>query len=382
MGAWRQARSMILGGTLLAVAGLALAQPDVANVTGKERKPYKPTLLLAQPLSQAQQTEFLAKLDVIRTVLRATPALRDLKGYDWEVYSSVKTSANAAKAPVVAVLGYIVFPYVVRNGTAEASAEGPGLKIHINDPEQMLPDQLYDVDQEARFARQPKITGEIDGLPVYSDEFVFISKRGEAPFVPISRERYLTHVIGKARKELVDIEAQFKEVPDDPAANKREIESRLEGIRAARAEQEQRWAAMGKWPDRVAHERERFDAREKDRLAEVESLRTTTPRQRFTAKFRERLQSYENELAQLSSEQRAADAYLPGNSGHMQPSGLAAPGATDGARIVTLNPNLFDAAKPRTAIQNIMLGTPRYQPQLYRQVQRQVDKQALLGVID
>jgi hypothetical protein len=350
---------------LLGVAQSARAEVDVKSIAGKQYKPYRPGILLTRPLPAAEQERLLQKIAVIRDELRRTPALNELRGYDWQFYASIKNGASL-DGPVVGALGYVLHAYVERrDGKVEPSLEGPPLKIHLNDPQQMLLNALHDVDAEARFASEPRQTGELDGFPVYNDEFVFISKRGEPPFVPVSQERYLTRRIAVSKAELKEMAARFKQSPEDPLANQREIEEGLAAIKAARAEAETRWAAMGKWPDRVKAERERFDARERKQLAEIEALRTSTPRQRFLRPFEERLAALEAELASLSGEQRAAAARLP-----------------NGARIVTLNPNLYDGSKPQSAIQNIVIGSPRYLPEVYRQVQRQLDKQALLALMD
>jgi hypothetical protein len=297
------------------------------SIVGVEKKPYKPTLLTAAPLQPAEQTQFLKQLDTIRLALRATPALADLRGYDWQTYASVKTSSSAPKAPVVAVLGYIVHPYTIyKNRPTVSSAEGPGLKIHINDPEQMLANQLYNVDEDAHFTTEPKVTGELNGLPVYSNQFVYISKRHEAPFMAVSQQRYLTHKISKAGAELKEMNENFAGVPLDKS-----------------------------------------------------NPRAVSERQKFVKVFEARLQALQDELAGLSDSERAEDAYLNTGGKATRPSGLAT--GTNGDLIMTLNPNLFDPALPRTAIQNIVLGTPQYFPELYKAVQQQIDKHTLLNLI-
>jgi hypothetical protein len=309
--------------------------------------------------------------------------LHDLRGYDWETYTSVKTSLDA-QAPASAVLGYIVFPYFMnsRTGHMEASLEGPPMQVHINDPEAILGQNGFNVDPDARFTAEPKITGELDGFPVYNKEFVVIGRRGQPVFVPVSQQRYLEHVIAKTRSDLADVQHRFQDVPEDPRANQREVDGLTAALKAQRAENEQRWALMGKWPDRVAAEREKFAAKERQKLAQIEQLKSRSPRQRFLAPLQARLQGMEDELASLAATERTAPAYLPGASDHPQPSGLAPRGSTGGSRIVTINPELFDAGKPRTAVQLIILGTTSYLPAVYDQAQRQLDKATLTSLLE
>jgi hypothetical protein len=54
------------------------------------------------------------------------------------------------------------------------------------------------------------------------------------------------------------------------------------------------------------------------------------------------------------------------------------PGAARTRAVVTPNPQLFDRKQRRTAVQLIVLGSIRYQPELFKTVQRQIDKMALV----
>ncbi len=137
-----------------------------------------------------------------------------------------------------------------------------------------------------------------------------------------------------------------------------------------------------KWPDRVAAERAKFDAKEKKALEEIEDLKTSSPRQRFLKPFETRLKALEAEQAGLSPAERSAPAYLPRNPNKDRASGLAAQGSTDGTRIVTINPALFDPKRPKSEIQLIILGTTQYEPKLFDQVQQQLDKTALMSLIE
>jgi hypothetical protein len=157
----------------------------------------------------------------------------------------------------------------------------------------------------------------------------------------------------------------------------------MTAIKADRAEHEQRWAVMmPKWPDRVAAERAKFDIKEKKALDEVEQIRSSSPRERFLKPLAARLAALEAELAGLSPDERAAPAYLPSIPNQGRASGLAVSGNTDGKRIVTLNPALFDPRRPKSDIQVLVLGTTIYKPELFDQVQQQLDKNALMGLMD
>ncbi|WP_224364605.1 hypothetical protein [Hyalangium versicolor] len=375
----------VFGAPLLSLPaeGQTPGAADFSNIVGHEKRPHHDTVQTAKPLPPAESKRLSGKLRQIRDLIVATPTLSNLRGHDWETFTIVKDAPEPGR-PVVASVTYIPFAYFKdpRSGKPISSEEGPHFAIHVNDPEIIL-GGLYTVDQEARFAPEPRPVGELGGFPVFAGQFVVLSKRGQPVFTPVTQERYLNRLIEKSRLELKDLGARFKDVPEDPAANKREIDGRTAGLKAARAEQEQRWAVMApKWPDRVAAERAKFDAKEKKQLQEIEDLKSGSPRQRFMRPFEARQKELEAELASLSPAERSAPAYLPRSPNKDRPSGLAAKGSTDGTRIVTINPGLFDAKKPKSEIQLLILGTTQYSQKLYDPVQQQIDKAALLGLID
>jgi hypothetical protein len=379
-------RFILALGTLCAllISSATFAQADLSDIAGHEKKPHHDTILTNKPIPAAEARRLKDKLHRIRDIMLATPALKSLHGYDWETFTTVKNHADASR-PVVASVTYIPFPYArdPRTGKPVSSEEGPPLTIHVNDPEAILGQGSYNLDPEARFTAEPRSTGQLDGFPVFEGQFVVIGKRGQPVFTPVSQERYLSRLIEKSHKELNEMKANFRGVPENPSVNKREIESRQAALKAARAEQEQRWSVMmPKWPDRVAAERAKFDAKEKKALDEIEDLKTSSPRQRFLKPFDDRLKALESELAGLSPDERPAPASLPRIPDKNRASGLAPQGATDGARIVTLNPALFDPQKSKSDIQLIVLGTTRYLPKVFDQVQQQLDKAALTALIE
>src|SRR3954452_16828500 len=110
---------------MISVVTIGHASAD-DSLGGKERKPHELTVLTTTPLTAASQHALIVKLNQIRGALRATPALANLRGYDWETYASIKTGTDAA-SPVVGVVGYIAFAYFKnpKTGVLEASVEGP-----------------------------------------------------------------------------------------------------------------------------------------------------------------------------------------------------------------------------------------------------------------
>jgi hypothetical protein len=364
-----------------ALCASAVHATDLQAIAGHEKKPHADTVLLTTPLAKPAQQQVLAKMHRIRDLLLATPALHDLRGYDWETFDTLKNDHRAA-FPVVGSVTYIPFPYFELRGKVESSLEGPPFVVHLNDPEVVLGANGYNVDKDAGFTVAPPVVGELDGWPVYAGQFVVITKDRRPLFVPVTQSEYLDVVAGNARRELAEMKKRFAGTPENPAVNKRDIDSRLTAIRSARAENEQRWSVMQpKWPDRVAAERARFDEKERKWLAEVEELKTTTPRQRYLKPFEERLAALEAEIASLPEAERSAPARFRDGKA-VRASGLASAGEPSSRPISRLNPQVFDAAKPKQGVQLIVLGTTRYLPAVFGQVQKQLDKQALVALLD
>lgn len=362
----------------------AFGQADFSNIVGHEKRPPQDNVQTAKPLPPAEAKKLEGKLHQIRDLILATPALKNLRGYDWATFTTVKDHVDASH-PVVASVTYVVFPYSKdpSSGKPVSAEEGPPLTIHINDPEAILGQGAFRMDPEARFSAEPPSSGQPKGFPIFAGQFVVMSKRNQPVFLPVSQERYLKRLVERARAELNAMNARFKDVPEDPAATKREVEARQAVLNTIRAQQEKRWADMQSTsPDRVAAERAQFDVAEKKALEEIEEFKNSTPRQRYLKHDEDKLKALEAELAGLSPAQRSATAYIPRTSNRDRASGLAPQGVTDGTRIVTINPALFDPKKPKSAIQLIILGTTMYNPRLFDQVQQQLDKTALMKLIE
>lgn len=354
------------------------APPGFEQVTGREKRPHADHWLAQRPLPAAERARFVARLHALRNLLLAAPALQALRGHDWATTATAKDAADERR-PLVGSVLYIAYPYGSPKGGAPVSSyEGAPYQLHVNAPEVVLENQTWSLDAEAGFAAEPQQADDDDGLEVYRDGWLVVRPEGRPLFAPVPQERYLARRIELARRSLDKSRASVGVgTPQDTAAQRRDIEGRMAAWKAARAEAEQRWAAMqSKWPDRVAHERARFDAKEAAAMKEAQDLQGSTPAQRFLASAQAAVEALEAERAALAPARRAAPACLPSRGASGRPSGLAAAG-DEGARVVVLNPALFDPKRPRSDVQLLVVGPTRYFPALYDTVQHQLDKRAL-----
>jgi hypothetical protein len=312
-------------GAVAAISGTASIDPAALKaIPAREKKPHTQTVFATPPLTAAERAALKSKLDVIRATLLATPAIRNLQGFDWATWARV--TGDHPGRPIKTTLGFIAYPYTINPTThlPESSAEGAPFTIAINDPDVVLGNGTYRVDEDARFTFAPEPAGTIDGLPVYStsDRFIVISKDNRPLFVPVTQQQLLELRIVQRRRSLADLKTALANLPDTPA-------------KAASLDAEQK-----------------------------------------------RLTSLESELVRLSAADRMQPALDPDGARTTRASGLAEPGAPRTRAIVTVNPGLMDATRPRTDVQLIVIGSIRYEPALFGEVQRELDKEALLKLLD
>jgi hypothetical protein len=301
--------------------------PDVSafkSIAGKEKKAHSQTTIVSPPLTASESKVMLGKIQAIRQALLATSAMQGLHGFDWTTLGGI--SGREAGRPLTARLGVIAYPYFfnAKLNRTESSAEGAPFTIYLNDVDIVLGNHGYHVDEEARFTFTPEPAGVLDGFPVYSaeDRFVVMTRDARPIYVPVTEQQYLELRIAQARKSLDEFKTSLAQMADSPAKS----------------------AAI--------------------------------------QKFAGRLSALEGELASVPQAQRASPALDPDGAPTKRPSMLADVGERKTRAIVMPNPDLFDPKEPRTSVQLIVLGSIRYQPDLFRQVQAQIDKAALAALFD
>lgn len=290
---------------------------------GKEKKPHEQSIFVTPPLNQAEQASAIETIQAVRRILLATPASQDVRGFEWATFGQI--SSQEPGTPVRMTLGYIAYPFFfdAKLNRAESSAEGAPFRISINDPDVILGRDGYRVDTAAHYTFAPDPAGTIDNFPVYGveDRFVVITPAGTPLFVPVTQQQYLDLRIAQAKSANAEIKTSLASLPD--SADKRTALSRAEG----------------------------------------------------------RVSALESELASLPESARQSPALMTDGVPTSRASSLADAGTTRTRAIVKANPALFDARKPRTAVQLIILGSVRYNPELFKALQVQIDKQALAALL-
>lgn len=375
----------ILCSSFLALTPHAVGAPDplLNQQQGRIKKTHVDSVVgVSAP--KAQLAAMTAKLNEMDKLLLATPVIREMRGFDITTSTSIKPHHHANR-PFVAGTLLISYPFVRmgKDGVPVSSEEGAPFRIHVNEPEAIFVQGRYTLDPVTGFVTEPKLTGHLDGFPVYDKEYVVISRRDVPMFLPVSRERYLTNEIESARKALDHAGEATKGMPKKLPAGEDDLDIQRRGLEREREKLEKRWASMQeKWPDKVARERAQYEERVQKQMRTINEQSGKSPRDRYLQPFQDRLKAFEDELASMSAAERAEDTYFAEKWNKQRASGMAPSGSSDGRRVVTINPAIFDPAKPKTAVQLIILGTPKYRNALFEAAQQQIDKQALLALCE
>jgi hypothetical protein len=194
----------------------------------------------------------------------------------------------------------------------------------VNDVDAVLGQGGYLVDQDARFTFAPASAGSLGGFPAFApgERFIVITKNGAPAWVPVTQQEYLDLRIAEERKSFADVKTSLAALPESPS--KANALARAEG----------------------------------------------------------RVRGLEAELAALSDAARRAPALMPDDFPTTRASFLAEPGTLRTRAIVKPNPALFDARQLRTAVQLIVIGSVRYNSELFTKVQEQLDVAELAKMIE
>lgn len=175
-------------------------------------------------------------------------------------------------------------------------------------------------DEQGAYFLAPKVVGDLQGFPIYDTAAVIFAKSQKPLWVPVSQERFLHHALRRGQ-ELLD-------------AQKEELRTTMQGM-----------------PADVVREAEKA-RREGDATMRAALSETPGDIRFLRADY---VKALTQELASLSPAQRAAPAYYGADwKTTRRPSGLLDPCSPQAQPVVSPDPDFFNPALPRTAIQVIV----------------------------
>jgi len=185
-------------------------------------------------------------------------------------------------------------------------------------------------DEQGLYYLAPRVTGDLQGFPIYDTDAVILVKSQKPLWVPVSQERFLRNSIRRAeeiaKKHKEEQETMLNEpLPQDPELARSMKEAQEEGKKLARESEAATRAQLAEFPGNI----------------------------RFL--YADYVQALTKELSSLSPAERAAPAYYsPDWKTARRPSGLLDPAAPAAQPVVSPNPDFFDPALPRTTMQVIV----------------------------
>ena len=253
--------------------------------------------------------------------------------------------------PVVGLLRLILVPYF-RSGTGQVDMDTDNegwLTFYLNDilhvfkgerttHKEVVEDWLNAggespemEDESGLYFFAPKVTGDLQGFPVYDTDVAILVRSRKPLWVPVSQERFLRHAVQRAAEVAKKAKEEEDRVLNEPLPENPELarsikEAREEGLKSAREIVAQTRAELTEFPGNI-----RF----------------------LPADY---VQALTKELASLSPAERAAPAYYSGDwKKTRRPSGLLDAADPAAQPVVSPNPDFFDPSLPKSAVQLIVV---------------------------
>jgi hypothetical protein len=331
-------------------------------------------------LTREQNRTYAAKLQKLSEAVHRARVFNPPMGIEVQPSGCVNASMEfldeypdaRRTGPIPGYLMVGTFSYFHLNGAAKimVADEGPHFFVDVNSLVgiyRSLPEAAQD--DRGKMFIAPEIARTVSGFPLYKNGVILITRISRPVFEPVSAQRFLQALVGKAQAELGEDQRKHREL----VGEKREqsVQQSYQMLKAMNAQTAETFLRS---------------ARESDRQAD----RTFT--QLEQAKQAE-IANYQTQLASLSPEQRSAQTYVDPNqhdaAGNLRLTEASHPGAQP---LVCFNPGFFDHSRPRIDFQTLVvrriyersLRENSYDPEYLRVIQfRQTfDFQSLLPLLD
>jgi hypothetical protein len=298
--------------------------------------------------------------DAVFAAYCQTPLLSPPRGFDVVHNVNADDRATPRGWPIPVGMGLILVPYDsakrLPNGRFASQGEGPVLGgISINTLDCGNPSAETDLgkDEKSSFYFMPKQTGTVHGWPQVGG-VVFMSKRTQARWLPVSVERVLNVQIDKARKVQKDVDAsspqtayakwqaghderlrQYQQAHDQMVKiNKQQADQMLANMLESEKQTGKMMASMAQ------------PGGDLNKMAAANQASTSKT-----------LDDLETQLNSLSPQQRAAPAYVYlGRDGAFSIGQVVPPGTPGAQAVVYPNPDFYDRSMPPWEAQSVCVS--------------------------
>jgi hypothetical protein len=329
------------------------AQNQVGEVLQKQARSAMPGRY--QTLADVKRA--MLTFDAIFAAYCRTPLLNPPRGFD--LVHSVNADARSTPRgwPIPVGTGLILVAYDsskrLANGRFASLGEGPvlgGISMNEIDCGNAPAERELGGDEKSPFYYLPKQTGMVHGWPQFGG-IVFMAKRTQPRWLPVSVERVLNVQIAAARKVQKDVDAaspqtayakwqsghaerlrQYQETHDQMVKiNKQQADTMLAKMVESEKQTEKTMAAM-------AQQGSDLNKMAADNQAHASKT----------------LQDLQTHLNSLSPEQRAAPAYVYQSAdGAFAVGQVVPPGTPGGVAVVYPNPDFYNKSLPPWEVQSI-----------------------------
>lgn len=343
---------------LLLVAIAALSQQDdyFPDKSGEwQNKLYTNDIFqyfgkdLGITLQSAQQ--FRGKIKPILDAVRATPVFNPPLGFQAVASTQWRSSKLPAGTPIRADFTVTLYYFINVDGKPSWGGEANTSFCMKFNPENPL--NGYEFLKTPRgfvIYGEPRETSRVGGVPVYDDGLVIIHKPDRKPWIPATREQYLTGWLQQRAAEIAKIEA-------DSAAYDQSAP-----YKAFLADRQKRQKAMEETYRRIKQSNpEKADELRAQWLKTEEGIeaglkKNPVPAAAGTDRAVAMLRAKETEARQLLESMTPSQKRVPAwyrAEGDKTGHGLVDPGTSGAGPLVIPNPEMYDRSLPESDIQMI-----------------------------
>ncbi len=336
------------------------AQQELQKQVGKFVQGQPPGTMPGRYHTAADLKRALQTADAVFAAYCRTPLLNPPRGFDVVHNVNADDRSTPRGWPIPVGMGLILVGYDsghrLPNGRFASEGEGPvlgGISINTLDCGSSSAETDLGRDEKSDFYYLPQQTGLVHGWPQAGGK-IFMTKRTQPRWLPVSAERVLNVQIEKARKVQKDVDAaspqnayaqwqaghadrlrQYQETHDQLAkTNKQQADQMLQTLLESEKQTGKMMASMAQ------------QGSDMNKMAG-----------QYQASTGKSLHALEAQLNSLSPAQKAAPAYVyQGADGAFGVGQVVPPGTPGAVAVVYPNPDFFDRTLPAWEAQSVCIG--------------------------
>jgi hypothetical protein len=303
------------------------------------------------PLDEVRR--FRPKVQAIYDIVRKHAVFNPPTGFEARAGRQWRGWERPAGAPLQGDVSVVFYYFINVDGKPSWGGEAnTSVSLRIN-PSEPMPWNPFIIDPDGtKVWNERPVTSRVKGVPVYDEDTIFLCEVGPAPWIPATREQYLTTWLHVRAAEIQKMEADIARLADaDPYA---------------------KWLAER--PTRLQNQEEVYQRIKKTNLDQAEALRAQM--QKMEAEMEARLKKMDvkptadtakslqmlrdgeaaarRRLEALTPEQRKMPAFYQRDEWALG-DGLVRARTSESHALVVVNPALYDRTRPASDIHLIVV---------------------------